>query len=231
MMSRPGVALAALAFMSLTACDTGSRIPGLAGSGNNAVIRIVNTTGGPIDLTSNGQVVGGNGYVNAGATSACINVDPATSTIGLREQGATGEVTDFAPVLTPQVHYTVVAYASVLGSARALALPDQFTPTSGLAALRVVHVAPALGSLDVYVTPVGAALGIPSAVGVGYAGNTGFFDVNPGTSQVRFTTTASTVLAFDAGPVTLVPGQLYTMVLSSPNSALASPVATLVPSC
>ncbi len=231
MMPRSAVAFAALALISLAACDSGTRIPGLAGSENSAVIRIVNTTTGAVDLTSNGQVVGGTGHVNAGTTSACINIDPATTTLGLREQGATSDVTDFAPALTPQVHYTVVVYPSVLGTTKALSLPDQFTPTSGLSALRVVHVAPALGSVDVYVTPAGAALGIPSAIGIGYGGNTGFFDANPGSSQVRFTTTASTVLAFDAGPVTLSPGQLYTMVLSSANSAFAQPVATLVPSC
>ena len=231
MMSRPAFTLAALALLSLAACDSGSSIPGLGGSENSPVIRIVNTTASAIDLTSNGQVVGGSGHVNAGATSACITIDPSTTTLGLREQGATSDVPDFAPALSPRVHYTVVAYASVLGSTRALALPDVFTPTSGLAALRVVHVAPVLGALDAYVTPSGAPLAFPSAAGLGYGGNTGFFDANPGTSQVRFTTAATTVLRFDAGPIALLPGQLYTMVLSSANDANALPVATLVPAC
>jgi hypothetical protein len=231
MMSRPDLALAALALLSLIACDTGSRIPGIGGSENSPVIRIANTTAGAIDLTVNGQVVGGSGHVNAGATSACISIDPAATSIGVREQGAISDVVDFAPALTPRAPYTVVAFASVLGSTRAVALPDQFTPTSGLAGLRILHVAPVLGALDAYVTPIGATLTVPSAAGISYGGNTGFFDVNPGPSQVRFTTTATSVLQFDAGTITPLPGQLYTMVLSSADDASAIPVATLVPSC
>jgi len=231
MMSRSAVAFAALALISLAACDTGTRIPGLAGSENSAVIRIVNTTAGAVDLTSNGRVVGGSGHVNAGTTSACINIDPATTTLGLREQGAVGDLGGFAPAITPGAHYTFVAFTSDVGTTSALTLPDQFTPTSGLSALRVVDVAPGLGSLDVYVTPSGAPLGIPSTASIGYGGNTGFFDANPGTSQVRFTIATTPTLVYDAGPITLGLGQLSTMVLAQPAGPTAPPVATLVPSC
>lgn len=222
---------ATLALISLAACDTGTRIPGLAGSQNSSAIRIVNASAGAVDLTSNGQVVGSSGHVNAGATSACISIDPATTTLGLREEGALRDLAGFAPALIPGAHYTLVAFTSDAGTTSALSLLDQFTVTSGLSALRVVDVAPGLGSLDVYVTPNGAPLGVPSTASIGYAGNTGFFDANPGTSQVRFTVATTPTLVYDAGPVTLGLGQLYTMVLAQPAGPATTPVATLVPSC
>lgn len=231
MTSRSAVAFATIALVSLAACDTGTRISGLVGSQNSAVVRIVNTTGGAIDLTSNGQVVGGGGHVSAGTTSACVRIDPSTATLGLRAQGATSDLAGFSFAPAPAAHYIVVAFTSDVGTTSALSLTDQFTPTSGLSALRVVDVAPGLGSLDVYVTPNGAPLGVPSTAAIGYGGNTGFFDANPGTSQVRFTIATTPTLVYDAGPVTLGLAQLYTMVLAQPDGPSSTPVATLVPSC
>ena len=92
----------------------------------------------------------------------------------------------------------IVAFTSEVGTTRAITLSDDFVPTSGLAGLRVVDVAPGLGSLDVYVTPPGAPLGIPSTASIGFGGTTGFFDANPGTSQVRFTVATTPTLVLDA---------------------------------
>lgn len=217
---------------ALVACDTGSRIPGLGGSQNDVSFRIVNTTGTALDLTSSGQPLGGSGHVNAGTSSACIRIDPSTTTaVGLREAGAPSDVGGFVPALVPRASYTVVAYTSDVGTTQALTLSDAFVPTSGLAGLRIVDVAPGLGSLDVYVTPQGGALAGPSTASVGYGGDTGYFDANPGTSQVRFTRATTTTLVFDAGAITVAPGQLSTLVLAQPGGAAAAPVSVLVPAC
>ena len=231
MMSRTTFALAALALVSLAGCDTGSHTSGVGGSTNDVLIKIVNTTPGAIDLVTNGQVVGGSGHVNAGAASACIRIDPGTTSLGLREAGATSDLALLMTPLIPSAAYTVVAFTSDAGTTDALSLLDEFSPASGLAALRIVDVAPGLGSLDVYVTPRAGPLGVPSTASIGYGGNTGYFDTNAGPSQVRFTIATTSTLVFDAGPITLVSGELATMVLAQPAGPSGTPVAPLVPAC
>lgn len=230
MTSRRIPALFTLAFVALAGCDTGSRIPGLGGNGNNALLRIVNTTDVAIDLTRNGFAIGGSGHVVPRSTSTCIRIDPG-STLRLRESGAASDVVDFAPVFAPDATYSVVVYTSDVGATRSLTLSDDFVPTSGLAGLRIVDVAPGVGALDVYVTPPGEPLGVPSTASIVFGGNTGFFDTNPGTSRVRFTFATTPTIVLDAGTITLAPAQRSTMVLSQPNGSAATPVATLVPAC
>jgi hypothetical protein len=231
MTSRSTTALAVLALAALAGCDTGSRTLGFGGSVNSALLRIVNTTDVAIDLTSNGVSIGGGGHVAPRSSSSCLRIDPATTTLRLRVTGALSDLGDFAPSLAPNATYTVVAFTSDLGTTRTLTLSDDFVPTSGLAALRVVDVAPGLGTLDIYVTPPGEPLATPSTASVGFGGNTGFFDTNPGTSQVRFTVATTPTLVLDAGPITLAPGQRSTMVLAQPAGAGAAPVVSLVPAC
>jgi hypothetical protein len=232
MSSRVTLAFATLAFVTVTGCDVGSRIPGVGDNDNDVLLRVVNTTGSAIDLTTNGQVVGGSGHVNAGTASSCIHVDPAvTTTLGLREAGSPTDLLVSTPTLTAGAIYTVVAFTSDAGSMQAYALADEFTLASGLAAIRVLHVAPGLGSLDVYVTPRAGPLGVPSTASIGYGGNTGFFDTEPGPTQVRFTVATTSTLVFDAGFVTLSPGELATVVLAQPAGPAGAPTGLIVPAC
>lgn len=230
MTSRRALALAILA-LAAVACDTGSRIFGLGGSANSAVLRIVNTTDVAIDLMSHGVAIGGSGHVPPRTASACIRVDPANSTLRLRESGAASDLGDFTPVFAAEAAYSVIAFTSDLGTTRTLTLADDFTPTSGLAGLRIVDVAPGVGSVDIYVTPPGEPLGVPTAPSIGFGGTTGFFDANPGSSQVRFTYATTRTLVLDAGLINLLPGHLSTMVLAQPAGATTVPEATLVPAC
>jgi len=232
MTSRRTFALAAFVLATAIGCDFGSRTSGVGGGTDDVLFRIVNTTGVALDLTSNGQVMGGDGHVTPGTTSACIRIDPtSTTTVGLREAGAVSDVGSFAPTLTPRASFTVVAFISDAGFVSTFTLPNEYLPTNGLAGFRVVDVAPGLGTLDVYVTPRSGPLDVPSTASIGFGSNTGYFDINPGSNQVRFTVATTSTLVFDAGSITLVPGQLSTMVLSQPGGASATPVATLVPAC
>lgn len=221
----------AFALVAVLGCDVGSRIPGVGGGADDVLLRIVNATDVTLDLTSNGQLVGGSGHVTPGTTSACIRIDASTTTLGLRETGAVSDIGSFVPTLTPRTSYTVIPFISDDGSIQTFTLTDAYVPTSGLAGLRIVDIAPGLGSLDVYVTPRDGPLGVPSTASIGFGSNTGFFDVNPGTNTVRFTTATTSTIVFDAGPITVLPGSLSTLVLSQPGGAAATPVATLVPAC
>jgi hypothetical protein len=232
MSSRVTLAFATLAFVTVTGCDVGSRIPGTGDNDNDVLIRVVNTTATAVDLTSNGQAVGGNGHVEAGIASSCIHIDPAvTTTLGLREAGSPSDLLVSTPPLVADAIYTVVAFTSDAGTMQAYALADEFTLSSGLAALRVLHVAPGLGSLDVYVTPRAGPLGVPSTASVGYGSNTGFFDTEPGPTQVRFTAATTSTLVFDAGFVSLTPGELATVILAQPAGPAGQPTSVIVPAC
>lgn len=231
MTSRRSFAFAALVLMAATGCDFGSRTSGVGGGTNDALLRIVNATGTAFDLTSGGQVVGGSGHVTAGTTGDCMHVDPAGPALGLREAGAVSDLGSFAPTIAPRTSYTVLVYISDTGSPQTFTLVDAFTPTSGLSGLRIVDVAPGLGSLDAYITPRNGPLDVPSSASIGFGSNTGFFDVNPGTSQVRFTTATTSTIVFDAGTINLLPGELATLVLSQPGGAAGTPVAKLIPAC
>jgi hypothetical protein len=231
MTTRSAFAVATIALAALAACDTGTLTLGLGGSTNDAVLRIINTTNGAVDLTTNGHANGGSGHVVARTISSCIRIDPATTTIGMRESGATIDIPDFTPTLAAGGKYTVVAFTSDDTTTHTLTLSDTFAPTSGFAALRVVHVAPTLGSLDVYVTPPGAPLDIPSTASVGFGGNTGYFDTKPGSSQVRFTLATTPTLVFDAGTVTLQTGQRSNLVLAQPGGPAGAAMTPLAPAC
>ena len=231
MTARRTLAVATLVLAALAGCNAGSGISGVGGSTNDALLRIVNATGTALDLTSGGQMVGGSGHVTAGTTSDCIRVDPAGAALGLREAGAVSDLGSFAPTIAPRTSYTVIAFTSDVGSTQTFTLADEFIPTSGLAGLRIVDVAPGLGSLDVYITPRSGPLDVPSTASIGFGSNTGFFDVNPGINQVRFTTATTSTIVFDAGTINLLSGQLATLVLSQPGGAAGTPVAKLIPAC
>lgn len=231
MTARHALAFASFALVAAIGCDVGSRVPGVGGGTDDMLFRIVNATDVTLDLTSSGQLVGGSGHVTPGTTSTCIRIDAGTTTLGLREAGAVSDIGSFVPTLTPRTSYTVIAYIADDGSIQTFTLTDAYVPTSGLSGLRVVDIAPGLGSLDVYVTPRDGPLGIPSTASIGYGSNTGFFDVNPGTNTVRFTTATTSTVVFDAGPITLLPGSLSTLLLSQPGGAAATPTTTLVPAC
>ena len=231
MTTRSAFAVATIALASLAACDSGTLTLGLAGSTNDAVLRIINTTNGPVDLTTNGVANGGSGHVVARTSSGCIRIDPATTTVGMRVPGATVDIAGFTPTFVAGGRYTAVAFTSDDTTTHALTLSDDFSPTNGFAALRVVHVAPTLGTLDVYVTAPGAPLTVPSTASVGFGGNTGYFDANPGGNQVRFTVATTPTLVLDAGTITLTSGLLTNFVLAQPGGPGGAAMTMLAPAC
>jgi hypothetical protein len=228
-MSRRVWALVVLAALAVAGCDQGTRVAGLVG-GNAASVRFVNATGSPLDLTANGQTFTAGGHVPAGTSSGCL---PVTSTVnvGIRLTGESSDVPGFAPAFVAGQGHTVIVFAGGTGTIRVVTMSDEFTPTSGLSGLRVFDAAPGTGSLDVYVTAPGEPLSVPSTASLGFGGGTPFFDVNPGTSQVRFTVATTPVLAFDAGQIVLTPGARATLVLAPAAAGASTPTVMLLPAC
>jgi hypothetical protein len=220
-------AVAALA--AAGGCDQGTRIVGVVG-GNAASVRFVNATSSPLDLTADGRAFTTGGHLPAGTSSVCLPVRTDVS-IGIRLVGAPSDVPGFAPVFVAGQGHTVIIFAGGTGTTQTVTLSDEFTPTSGLSGLRVFDAAPGTGSLDVFVTAPGDPLTAPSTASIGFGGGTPFFDVNPGTSQVRFTVATTPVLAFDAGQIVLTAGARATLVLTPAAAGASTPTVMLLPAC
>ena len=221
--------LAAIAAFAAAGCDQGTRIVGLAG-GNAASVRFVNATRSPLDLTADGRTFTTGGHLTTGTSSGCVPVDPNVS-VGIRLEGEPFDVPGFAPAFLAGQGFTVIVFDGGTGTTQVVTMSDAFTPTSGLSGLRVFDAAPGIGSLDVYVTAPGDPLTMPSTASLGFGGGTPFFDVNPGTSQVRFAVATTPVLAFDAGQIVLIPGARATLVLAPAAAGASTPAVMLLPAC
>jgi hypothetical protein len=66
---------------------------------------------------------------------------------------------------------------------------DNTAPAPGQARISVLHGAPSVGNVDVYVTAPGAALGTPTLTNVPFKGFSGYLAVPAGRYQVRVTPT------------------------------------------
>lgn len=207
-------ALVLLAGVALTACDDGVGVAGVGGQ-TGASVRFVNATGGAIDLTSNGQVIPGDGHILAGATSSCVDVT-ANAGLGIRETGAPSDLPGFAPTFAVGGRYTVIVFPGLSGATQVATLSGTFTPAVGRSGLRIFDALSSADVYDVYVTAPGAPLGLAGAAGLSSGTGTAFFDVAAGTSQIRLTFAATQAVAVDAGNVTLVAGDSPTLVLVSP---------------
>ncbi len=209
----------------LAGCGDGSFLLGTAGSLNAATVRFVNATAISLDLALGSVVSSSNANIVPGAGIACFSVpDPTTPALSVRQSGSTTDLPGFNPRFSSSGLYTLVAFPGPAGT-QFITVPNAFIPIAGRSALRVLNASSGLGTVDVYATASGAALGTPTVTGVGFGNASGSFDVSAGAIQVRLTTSGGTTVVFDAGSQTLVAGTSYTLIVSSATTVI------LVPDC
>jgi hypothetical protein len=222
----------ALAFLScviLVGCGGGgSGILGVAGSGNGATVRFFNATSTLLDLAVGGVVTPASSSLAPGTDVGCFTVsDPTQPGLSVRLSGSTTDLAGFAPALSAGGSFTVIAYPGPSGVVQFSTISNSAPSIGSLqSALRVFNGAPRLGSVDVFVTAPGAALGAASATGVGLGSVSPFFQTPAGVNQIRLTAIATTTVVFDVGSRTLNAGQAYTLVMAG-----ESPIAYLLPAC
>ena len=110
--------------------------------------------------------------------------------------------------------YTVIV-ANTLNEIEALVLTDDnSTPPAGTIRVRAVHGAKAAGAVDIYVTDPGTDLTLtsPVASNVLFGQALPYVEANAGTYQVRVTPTGSKDVIIDSGALTLVNGQVRTVI-------------------
>jgi hypothetical protein len=175
-----------------------------------ATVRFINVTGTTIDVSNAGLVATGNGNIAFGATSACIPVLVTGTGLAFTQAGTTTVIPGFTPSFVAGGNYTVIAYPTSGGTQFAVIDNTSFTPTSGQAGLRIFNAASGSGGL--VVLGGGTALGPGTGVAFGTAG--AFINVNAASQAITFNTGSGTAVVANAGTLSFIAGQRYTLVVA-----------------
>jgi hypothetical protein len=219
-------------FTALSGCNSdrdGNRVRGAQpGATATAALRLLHASPDApnVDVSVDGAVAlanvpyeAGAGYLDLPAGPRRLQVSPA---------GTTTAVIDVTPDLGAGRKYTALAINRV-AALEPLLLEDDATPIAATdVRLRVVHAAPGVGLVDVYVTAPGADLSTatPTLDDVAFKTASGQLTIPAGTYQVRLTLGAGGAAVYDSGPVAL-PGGADLCISALETSQGASPV-TLV---
>lgn len=201
--------LAALAVTALVASGCSDDA-----SGPNATAQLRVVHGSPdapaVDVLVDGQpVLTGVTYLTA---SNYLSVAAGSRTITINAAGTANTVINATLNLPANSAGTVIA-TNLLASIEPLVLVDDLSdPAAGNIKLRLVHGAPNVGEVDIYVTAPGADLNTatPTLTAVPFKGASGYLEVPAGQYQVRITPTGTKTVAIDTGTLTLLAGQIRT---------------------
>lgn len=205
-LTRYGVAaLAATALMMGCSDDK-------TGPSGTAQVRVVH--GSPdapaVDVLVDGAVVLNN--VSYRDASGYLGVPEGTRNIKVNAAGTATSVINANAAVTANASYTIIA-TNLLASIEPLVLVDDLTdPAGGNIKLRLVHGAPNVGLVDIYITAPGADItGLtPNLSDVDFKQNSGYLEVPAGNYQVRITPANTKTVAIDTGALTLAAGQIRT---------------------
>lgn len=194
----------------------------------NATVRLANATPTALNFLQGTTALTGGSNIATGTSSACSSVNAATPNLSIVPAGSTTALPGFAPTLSVNTSYTIVAYpGTTAGSVQFATLGNVFTPTTGQAGLRVFN---GTGiAYDVIATPtVGTALTIGNTLAAGSsnfvsaaAGATTFIVAAPGTTTALATLTGQSLTA----------GQNATLVIAPPVAPATAPQLFIVPGC
>ncbi|MBX6331943.1 MAG: DUF4397 domain-containing protein [Gemmatimonadaceae bacterium] len=127
------------------------------------------------------------------------------------------------------VFYTLVLYNPLADPHAKLFLDDTTTPPNGNAKLRVIHLAPSMGIVDLYLSAPGTDITAQSPIrtGITFPFASVYLPVIAGTYDIRFTETGTKNIVLDMGNVTLGNGQNRTIALLD-HAGLGLPISAVV---
>jgi hypothetical protein len=230
-------------WLSLSALGTAIAASLIAcGSSHNesTSLRVIHASAdaGPVDVRVNGAVSA------AGATfkqaTAFSSLSVGSTRIQVNPAGSSLSVIDATVSLNPNRDYTVLAVGSASATATsaqaigAVVIEDSGTaPASGNVKVRVVHAAPSVPNVDIFVTAPTAVLPTAPTIAnlpfrsVAPASAQSALEVPGGNYRIRARVTGSTAIAFDSGSVAL-PANSDLVLAAIPAVGSASPIALLV---
>ncbi|MFN8653514.1 MAG: DUF4397 domain-containing protein [Gemmatimonadales bacterium] len=162
-------------------------------------------------LVDNSVVLNGVTYKQA---SDYLDVPSGTRNFKVQAAGGGAVVINVDAALTRGNAYTVIA-TGLLASIEPLVLADDLTPpAAGNVKVRLVHGAPNVANVDIYVTAPGAdlATATPTLTAVPFQAASDYLEVPAGSYQVRVTPTGTKTVALDTGTLTLTSGQIRTAI-------------------
>jgi hypothetical protein len=147
----------------------------------NAAVRVVNGSLVPVDALVDGFVVG---TVQPGAFSPPLGLVSGTRTVSVRTS-ATGMIS-FSLTIAAGDTVRLAATRSAGGGFAASVLGDSgAVPAPGAGKVRVIHMAPNAGTLQIYRIQPDFPGKVPFVFPFTYLTNSGFVQSTPGTWQVR----------------------------------------------
>lgn len=200
--------LAALV-LATAACSDDNNSPS-----SNAQVRVVH--GSPDApavevLVDNNTVLDSVAYLDA---SGYLTVPSGTRNVKVNVYGTTTTVINANVAVAKDEAYTVIA-TNTVAAIEPLVLTDDLTaPAAGNIKLRLVHGAPSVDLVDIYITAPGADISglSPNLSDVGFKQNSGYLEVAAGDYQVRITPAGTKTVAIDTGALTLAAGQIRTAI-------------------
>lgn len=175
-----------------------------------------------------------------GAASAFSAVSPGATRVQvtLAGQAAASAPIDVSVPLVAGRDYTAIAIGSgSTGATRlqAVLVDDAGTaPAAGQVKLRVVHGAPAVPAVDIFVTAPGAALpSAPTIPALSFgqqapAATAAALSVPAGSYQIRARIAGQTAIAYDSGTVALAAGSDLVLVAVAETGVSLSPIQLLI---
>jgi FtsP/CotA-like multicopper oxidase with cupredoxin domain len=219
------------ALLGAIACEgktTGLLVTGPTGG---ARVRLINalTSSPSLDFAVDGQVAASG--VGFGAASPYVSVTLASHRLQAQASGTGTTLVDFTRDLTADGAFSLIP-APGLSQFGALFIPDDPTPVSGQAKLRVIHVAATPGAISMYVTTPAADLAsaTPSVPSLSFGAASPYVAVAPGTYRIRITPAGvpSTTL-LDTGNITLSAGSVRTLLVTdAPGGGLPTTLSVIV---
>ena len=208
----------------------------LGGCGGGGIVKtsqvrtfngMANTT---VDVYSVGENLASGLGFNQRTTYGSVNTVLA-SEIAAQETGTTSVLASISTGLTQDQNYTVFL-TGTKGSSTAppgflITLDDVSAPISGNFRLRVVHVSPSIGNLDIYVTNTGVDISTvsPTFSNVSFGAIAGTTTFAAGAKQVRIVAAGTkSPLFFNLNPYNVTAGGVQTLAITDKPGALTTAV-------
>ncbi len=179
-----------------------------------------------VDVRVNGAEVAGD--VTYRQATGFLRVSPGDTPVQVLAANTETAVIDASLDLDRNVRTTVLA-VNTLAAIEPLVITDNTAPPADQAALRVVHGAPSVGAVDVYISaPTDMLPMTPTLSNVPFKGISDELEVDAGDYRVRVTATGDTAVVYDSGTLSLSAGVEYVAIASQVADTRISPIGLTI---
>ena len=208
-------------------------LAGCGGSSNNShdpQLRVVHMSpdAPAVDVSIEGDIVLED--VTYRQASGFLRVDEGDTNIKVLVANTDTAVIDANLILLTDTKYTVIAADYVANIGPIVIEDNTDAPSSGNAAIRVVHGAPSAPTVDVYVSAPGddfAGL-TPTLPNVPFKAVSDELELPAGDYRVRVTATGNNDIVYDSGTITLADGVEYIAIAADNIGAGVAPIGLTV---